>query len=86
MPILLTSCARRSPLSKAQTSGQQMVNKTPMQWPLGRPRGLFLYLKLVGRMGIEPMTPGLKDVGYTCCSMPPDMESEHPVRQAGPDL
>lgn len=32
------------------------------------------------------MTPGLKDVCYTCCSMPLDMELEHTVRQSTPDL
>ncbi len=37
-------------------------------------------------MGIEPMTPGLKDVGYTCCSMLADTELEHIVRRPSPDL
>ena len=41
---------------------------------------------MVGRMGIEPMTPGLKDVGYTCCSMLVDTELEHIVRRLTPDL
>ncbi len=32
------------------------------------------------------MTPGLKDVGHTCCSMLVDMELEHSVRRLDPDL
>jgi len=28
--------------------------------PLEQPRGLFSCLKMVGRVGVEPTTPGLK--------------------------
>ena len=37
-------------------------------------------------MGLEPTTPGLKDVGYTCCSMLLDTELEHFVNRLAPDL
>ena len=50
------------------------------------PGAPFLYLIVVGRMGIEPMTPGLKDVCMACCSIPLDTGLEHPVRWFGPDL
>ncbi len=37
-------------------------------------------------MGIEPMTPGLKDVGHTCCSMLVDTELEHIVQRCAFNL
>ena len=43
-------------------------------------------LDRVNNLGLEPTTPGLKDVGYTCCSMLIDTELEHIVRRLAPDL
>ena len=40
----------------------------------------------VNNLGLEPTTPGLKDVGYTCCSILLAMELEHIVRRLTPDL
>ena len=31
-------------------------------------------------VGVEPTTPGLRDVRYFCCSIPPDTFLEHPVQ------
>ena len=47
---------------------------------------LLLFFIMVGRMEIEPTTPGLKDVGHTCCSILLAMELEHIVRWFAPDL
>ncbi len=43
-------------------------------------------IRAVGRVGVEPTTPGLKDVCMECCSIPVDTELEHFVRRLRPDL
>ena len=40
----------------------------------------FIFEILVGRPGIEPATPGLKDVDKLCCSILIDTKLEHPVK------
>ena len=44
------------------------------------------HLDRVNNTGLGLTTPGLKDVGHTCCSISLDMELEHIVRRLTPDL